>query len=228
MPPPPERFNRVLSPNDAYQFTWELEELWKYAPDIMARKVPEALINQAFTWFAIQRFAPMNIPILGVGVHEDPVFELLQQTRRYAVTGIDPTLPGSENLHSHWLNWKLESMGGKYACIFACSVLEHVEQDMAFMSNVHDLLLPGGVGIFTFDFHPTYEDDMPLPRTNKRFYTGQTVHTHLIDYCGACRPVDVPDYSNAKLDFEYENIPYTFASLVIRKPRPPRPQESPL
>jgi SAM-dependent methyltransferase len=106
----------------------------------------------------------------------------------------------------------------KYDIVFATSVLEHVEDDAAFMHSISELLKPDGVAILTCDYNDQYVRGDPIPDVCHRMYTQADFRDRIIPSAHGCSPIDVPDWDCPAPDFVLaDRFRYTFASLVLRK-----------
>jgi SAM-dependent methyltransferase len=188
----------------------------------MSRKIPEANVQQA--WMLASVRAAKAEHILCVGCFEDSAFETLLAERKAlspdrvdetTLAGIDPAIPGSCSLHGFVSNpFRMEPK--LFDCIFATSVLEHVDDDKEFIRDICMLLKPDGVALLTVDFKADYKPGDPLPATSKRFYTpadydrlGKVMEQQ------ACYWLDHPQLQGEP-DFSYQGHHYSFATMVIK------------
>lgn len=202
-------WNRILDNWDREQYKPLIEDMFFKMPDMMARKIGTANVQQAFTISAVNTFSDSRADILCVGSYEDTAYEyLLKQGKK--VEGIDPVL--NTDLH----NFKATKL---YDTVFACSVIEHVDDDMQFIEDMVKLLRLYGVGILTCDFKNDYKRGQRVPFTSKRFYREKDLlgrFKELLERNG-CKYVDTPQWSTQKYEFAWEGIPYDFATMVFRK-----------
>ncbi len=209
--------NRVLTDRDRAAYQVEVDLMNKYCPEMMGRKIQDAVVQQAFVLHTVvYDFSPDFMKqhgrtplVLSAGSYEDTAGETLKHLG-FTVIDVDPVL--NSDLHSYRLRG-----GGPVDVIISTSVLEHTEDDQEFLSDTCDLLLPGGLGVFTCDFLDTWQGGA-TPTTSRRFYTdndlGSRLRTVLRDH--NCDLVDEPDYSD-KDRFYWEGFNYSFATYVFRK-----------
>lgn len=209
-------FNRILdqAARRAYQPT--IDYLFRHMPEVMARKIPEANVQQAFVLDTVVRLvAGKSQPaILSVGSYEDTAADCLQASG-YAVDGLDPLL-----------NYDLATYMTKPTCkracydvVFATSVIEHVAEDGQFLRDIEELLAPGGVAVLTCDFNDQYRPGDHIPGEDRRLYTRRDLIERLIPLASRSELVDTPRWDCADPDFVYGGCRYTFASLVFRRVR---------
>lgn len=94
-------------------------------------------------------------------------------------------------------------------------MLVSIEQ---FISEICQLLKPGGYGILTTDFREDYTLTMPLPYTDLRFYTSKDLGVRLYSVLekNGCDLVNSSSW-NGEPDFHYQGHDYSFATFVFRK-----------
>lgn len=207
-------FNRILNNQAGKRYEKALQVLFDYSPEILARKIPQANIQQAFVLDSVRRLQKnyASPKILCVGSYEDSASTTL---RRIGVPleEIDPVL----NYDLDIFISKPTTVLNSYDIIFSTSVLEHVENDELFVTQIGDLLSPGGVAIFTCDYNDQYKPGDRIPRTNFRFYTQKDFKNRLLPLLKDCEMVDTPQWNCLEPDFDYDRCRYTFATLVFRK-----------
>lgn len=201
-------WNRILDNTDREEYQPLIEKMFSALPDMMARKIGTANVQQAFTVEAVTALTEGK-DILCVGSFEDTACEYLR-IQGMNVEGIDPVL--NTSLHEFQAT-------ELYDTIFACSVIEHTTDDMQFMAEIIQLLRPGGVGILTCDFKNDWKAGQRVPYTSNRFYTEKDLLGRFKDLLesSGCKYIDTPQWSNQKYEFAWEGIPYDFATLVFRK-----------
>jgi FkbM family methyltransferase len=207
-------FNRILNNRSREKYQSVIEQMKTYLPRIMARKIPEANVQQAFVLDSVYKFAKKKShpKILCVGSFEDTAAACLKMIG-YRIEEIDPAL-----------NYDLETYfhlpatdKGSFDIIFSTSVIEHVADDETFISQIAELLAPQGVGILTCDYNNSYRLGDRLPKTDMRFYTKKDFIERLIPCAKDCTLVDDQQWDDSMLDFIYDGCLYTFATLTFQK-----------
>ncbi len=209
-------YNRILDNSARQEYRGAIDQLFQLVPDIMGRKIPEANVQQAFVLDTVKTFAyRTSTPrILCIGCFEDSAAEGLEKLG-YRIDGIDPVL-----------NYDLSTFYRRYACrknyydiIFATSVIEHVENDEEFLTQITELLAGGGTGILTCDYNDQYNPGDRIPQEDFRLYTQKDIKGRLLPLLKDCSLVDQPQWDCPNPDFTYAGCRYTFATLVFRKNR---------
>ena len=190
-----------------------VEQMYQTSQKMMGRKIKEAVVQQAFVLNTVYNLIENseNPKILCVGSHEDTACDCLKRMG-YQVDEVDPTI-------NYDLVTYLDKHPEKqwtYDIVFSTSVLEHVKEDKAFMVGIATCLKPGGMTILTCDFKNGYTEGDKLPTSDERFYTAESLE-ELMRYAVNCEVVGIPDWHRDTGDFVYENIRYSFASIVLRK-----------
>jgi methyltransferase family protein len=210
-----KRFNRILDNQARAQYRAVIDHLRVLAPEIMASKIPAADIQQAFIFDSVKRFAArLSSPrILCVGSYDDSASASLKKLG-YAIEEIDPEINGLDlntffNLPS--------TIKGSYDIIFSTSVLEHVEDDELFVTQMADLLKPGGVGILTCDYNDLHKPEDPVISGDYRYYTQKDLISRILPAIKNCSLVDVPHWECVNPDFVFLGHRYTFATLAFSK-----------
>jgi SAM-dependent methyltransferase len=117
-------------------------------------------------------------------------------------------------IHSHFEDFNDEV---QYDGVTFISVLEHIGNDMEFVSKAADLVKPGGLLAMTFDYHP--EGVAMAPGHHARTYNKEKVF-QIIDllkskgfgfFCGE------PSYDTSEFPICIGGPSYAFASLIMRK-----------
>jgi 2-polyprenyl-3-methyl-5-hydroxy-6-metoxy-1,4-benzoquinol methylase len=207
-------FNRILDNSARQEYDKAIKVLFDLVPSIMSRKIPEANVQQAFVLDTVQKFAYSlsKARILCIGCFEDSAAEGLEKLG-YRIEGIDPVL-----------NYDLKSFFNRfpkkrnyYDIIFSTSVIEHVENDELFITQIASLLAPGGVAILTADFNDQYKSGDCIPQEDFRLYTQKDFKERLLPLLKNCSLVDKPQWACPNPDFVYAGCNYTFATLVFRK-----------
>jgi len=202
------KLNKILTSIDRQELKPREEQMFKYCPDMMSRKIAEANVQQAFVldtvWNYLGQYVGEADPsILCVGSYEDTAYNTLL-CQRLDIVGIDPDEIDPEDrmdLKEYWTKNRNE----RFYIIFSTSVLEHVHNDEEFMSYFCDLLAPGGVGILTMDFNDKYKKGDPVPATVIRQYTKYDLEVRLMEVLNryGCELVDEPDW-NGEPNFLYQ------------------------
>lgn len=208
-------FNKILDDRSRGAYEVAQMDLRRLAPGMLARKIPRANIQQAFALDAVERFAAdqTELRMLAIGSFEDTAVAALH-AKGYRLDEVDPNVNGLDLAAFYRLP---DAILQSYGLILCVSVLEHVEDDSAFMRMVADLLAPGGIAIFTVDFSDRYPVDGRKPAVDRRLYTIADLRERLMAVMPDCGLVDTPTWTDGDLDFEYEGCSYAFASWVFRK-----------
>lgn len=184
-----------------------IAEMREKLPEMMARKIPEANVQQAWTVDLVRRTGAEKV--LCVGSFEDTGYHFLLQ-EGLDIDGIDPHMGCS-------LREFRRDGGGQYPCVFATSVIEHVKDDDQFIRDLCDCLTTDGVCILTADFREGWRKGFPAPATDERLYTPADIaRIGKILREKNCYFVDAPDTTGAP-DFHYQGHEYSFIGLVFKK-----------
>ena len=208
-------FNKVLDDRSRSAYKAALAELSELAPEMLARKIPRANVQQAFALDAVERLvADVTEPrLLAIGSFEDTAVAALK-AKGFRLGEVDPNVNGID-LESFYRS--PEAVLESYELILCVSVLEHVEDDEGFVRMVADLLAPDGIAIFTVDFSNGYPADPRKPAIDRRLYNTRDLRDRLMAIIPDCGLVDIPSWDDGSSDFEYEGCNYAFASWVFRK-----------
>ena len=206
-------YNKLLTDLDREYSQETIQLMWDLCPDIMARKFPRANVQQAFVIDTVRDLLQGKVDplLLSVGCYEDTAYEVLRKLG-WSVIGIDPYT--DVDLHTYARIQYREL----FDCVFATSVLEHVQNDEEFVDDMCKLIKRGGYGILTMDFNNDYKSGDRLPYTDVRFYTTHDLRVRLADilYRNNCALAQPYDYSGTP-DFEYDGCTYSFAKFVFKK-----------
>jgi len=186
-----------------------------YFPELLAKKIPEANVQQAFVLDTCIRLAQgnANAKILAVGSFEDTAVESLKLLN-YQINDIDPIL--NYDLQTYLTKPGVQS--GMYDIVISTSVIEHVEQDEQFIKDIAYLVRNGGYGILTCDYNDKYKKGDDIPSVDFRFYTMYDLKERLMKAIPDCKLVDEPLWECDNPDFYLAGkYNYTFASLVFQK-----------
>ena len=189
-----------------------INQMYQLSPKMMSRKIPEAVVQQAFILNTVYNLTENieNPKILCVGAFEDTACDCLKKMG-YQIDEVDPEINCDLNTYLEQHTDRI----GTYDIVFSTSVIEHVPDDTAFVVEIAACLKQNGVAILTCDFNNDYKPGDRLPTTDMRFYTKESL-TELMKSISNCSLVDSPVW-NGPEDFVYEGIPYSFATLVFRK-----------
>ena len=212
---PKTQFNRILDDRARLEYGDVLEEIERLAPDIVAKKIQRANIQQAFVFDTVRHFAQRlaNPRMLCVGAFEDSASAAVKAVG-FQVEEIDPVV-NKMSLDDYV---KLPTTKpGSFDIVFSTSVLEHVKDDALFMRQVAGLLAPGGVGVVTCDFKEGYQVGDPIIQGDYRFYTKADLSRRILGSLEGCELVDSPQWDCLDPDFELGGFAYTFATVVFRK-----------
>ncbi len=203
--------NRILTDEDRRELEGLIYSMWEVCKSMMARKIPDANVQQAFVLDTVLRSGKSRGRILSAGCFEDTAFDYLLKTN-HDIVGTDPDYDGKD------LRAYLKSTNELYDIVFATSVLEHVPDDEGFLADVCTLLKRGGLGILTMDFQDEYQAGNPVPYTDVRFYTKFDLEVRLRNVIKQydCDLVGEPDWTG-KDRFTYQGHNYSFATFVFTK-----------
>lgn len=207
-------FNRILDNAARAQYEPVIRSLFEFLPDMMARKIPEANIQQAFVLDTVYKFASQltKPKMLSIGSYDDTAAASLKLLG-FRMDEVDPVF----NYDLNAFCTRPSTIKGSYELIFATSVLEHVQDDELFMRDIVDLLAPGGVAVLTVDYNDSYKPGDPIPHEDFRLYTQMDFKKRFSPVLENCSFVDTPQWDCPNPDFIYTGCKYTFATLVFRK-----------
>ena len=208
-------FNRILDSSARKQYSKTVEELAQLAPDFIARKIPEANVQQAFVLDTVRKFVSQifNPKILCIGSFEDTAAISLKKLN-YQIEEVDPIINYDLSTFFH----KQSTIQESYNIIFSTSVLEHIENDELFINQIVRLLALGGIAILTFDYNDQYQLGDEIPNENYRLYTQKDLNDRIFPLLKGCCLVDEPQWDCPNPDFVYAGkYRYTFSTLVFQK-----------
>jgi SAM-dependent methyltransferase len=208
-------FNKILDDRSRIAYQEALDDLAKFAPEMIARKIERANIQQAFGLDTARRFLAQcpNARILAAGSFEDTAVATLR-AQGYRIDEIDPNVNGM-TLQDFYISTKAQL--GSYDLVLSISVLEHVADDVQFLRIISEFLRPGGLAVLTVDFAEDWRPGKHKPEVDHRLYTTRDICERLMPAIGDCVLVDPPRWSEGVEDFEYEGSQYGFAGFVFRK-----------
>jgi len=206
--------NRILNDEARKVYAPAIAQLFLLAPEVMYRKIPRANIQQAFVLDTVFRHAgkPFDKKILCVGAYEDSAAWSLSRLG-YPIEEIDPAMNYDLKTFLSKPSTKLES----YDIVFSTSVIEHVEDDQAFLQQIASLLRPGGICVLTCDYKNGFKTGDPMPSEDFRLYTKSDFIERLLPKIDNCRLIGDSDWADKLDDFEYGKYRYSFASIVFVK-----------
>lgn len=207
-------FNRILDNAAREQYKPVINYLFGLLSEMMARKIPEANIQQAFVFDTVHKLAS-RFPypkILCIGSYDDTAAAALKKIG-YRMDEVDPVL----NYDLNTFFQKPSTVKGSYDIIFSTSVIEHVENDELFITQIAELLAPSGAAILTCDYNDQYKHGDPIPQEDFRLYTQKDFKERFLPLLKNCSLVDVPRWDCPNPDFTYADCIYTFATFVFRK-----------
>lgn len=208
-------FNKILDDRSRAAYSDAIGDLGKYVPDMLARKIERANIQQGFALDTARRFLAErpNARIMAAGSFEDTAVATLR-AQGYQIDEIDPNVNGMTLLDFYRSPW---ARLGSYDLCLSVSVLEHVADDEQFVRIISEFLRPGGLAVLTVDFKEGWRPGQIKPIVDHRLYTTRDLYERLINAMGDCALVDPPIWSEGIEDFEYEGSEYGFAGFVFRK-----------
>ena len=207
--------NRILDNSARLLYSPIINFLEEHFPDLIAKKIPEANIQQAFVLDTAVRLARefLNPKILAIGSYEDTAVEALKLLD-YHVEDIDPII----NYDLGTFITKPTIKPETYDVIVSTSVIEHVFDDEQFMKDIQYLLKVGGYAILTCDYKDQYKKGDDIPAVDYRFYTQSDLKGRIMESIPSCRLVNTPEWDCEHPDFILaETYNYTFASIVVQK-----------
>jgi SAM-dependent methyltransferase len=207
-------YNISLDATERLRYLSDIIEMKETVPEIMSLKIEEANVQQAFVKSAVEHFSDgkKNLNILCIGSFEDTAFETLKY-KGYSITAIDPIL----NTDLNGFIKRKNTAKSSYDIIFSTSVIEHVQDDDLFISQITSLLAVDGVAILTADFNDNFVKGNVKPHTDYRLYTIKDILFRLVPLMHSCELVGPHFWQASVPDFTFEGATYSFISLVFRK-----------
>ncbi len=202
-----------------------MAELQRFEPEMVSRKSPLAVAQNAFIFRQVQSIARKDDDILLVGGYDDPTGPALSKLG-FQVRIIDPKIDGNE-ARNIWLETLLKT-GRLYDIIASCSVMEHVPDDVSFVYHLYALLKPGGIAFLTGPFQEVEEDEEDEteeiidPDLVPRLYTVNRLD-NLVRHVPERALLDAPTWD--RCDPDLCRTEPGFCSLAFRKPMIRRPSE---
>lgn len=207
-------FNRILDNTARQQYKPIIDALYDLLPEMMTHKIPEANIQQAFVLDTVHKYACRceSSEILCIGSYDDTAAAALKKYG-YRMDEVDPVLNYDLNTFMH----KPSTVKGSYNIVFSTSVIEHVRKDELFITQIAELLAPGGTAITTCDYNDLYKKGDAIPQEDFHMYTQKDFTERFLPLLKDCSLVDTPQWDCPNPDFEYAGYRYTFATFVFRK-----------
>ncbi len=208
--------NILLNDTQREKYNGTISEMTKICPELIARKIPEANVQQAFVYDQVMQLSIAGDRILCIGCFEDSAYESLLKTG-WNLMAIDPL--SNITRQNFTLNSFFNAYQNRnYNIIFSTSVIEHVEDDEQFIDQICKLLAPGGTAILTCDFKEGWKPGDDKPGEDYRLYTKHDLlgRLHKILTANDCSLVGDIDYEGEP-DFTYGIHKYSFATYVFRK-----------
>ncbi len=204
--------NVILNDSKREYYKTPIERLFQLCPETMARKIPEANVQQAHVYLNARAASYDHTRMLSVGCFEDTAFEALSKEGR-DIVGIDPQVNMGLQDFFH-MNYGVN----EYGIIISTSVIEHVEDDELFIDQICKLLARGGVAFLTCDFRDDYKPGDPKPGEDFRLYTEYDLVERLNNVLekNDCKMIGERDYSGPP-DFWYGVYNYSFATYTFQK-----------
>lgn len=208
-------FNKILDDRSRMAYRDAINDLAKHVPDMMARKIERANIQQGFALNTAHQFLAgrPNARILAAGSFEDTAVATLR-AQGYQIDEIDPNVNGMTLLDFYL---SPQARLASYDLCLSVSVLEHVAEDEQFVRIISEFLRPNGLAVLTVDFKEGWRPGQNKPIVDHRLYTTRDLRERLMTAMGDCALVDPPVWSEGVEDFEYEGSEYGFAGFVFRK-----------
>lgn len=207
--------NRILDNKARSEYEPAIQFLEKNFPSLIANKIAEANIQQAFVLDTAVRLSEKfsNPKVLAVGAFEDTAVAGLRSLNVDMVE-IDPVL--NYDLATYLTKPGVTS--GLFDIIISTSVIEHVKEDEQFVKDIAFLLAKSGYAIITCDYKDQYKPGDDIPDVDFRFYTQKDLKERLLKAIPDCKLVDAPEWECENPDFYYlKKYNYTFATLVFQK-----------
>jgi hypothetical protein len=206
--------NKLLNQKEFANYQDAIKQMQELTPEMLSRKIPTAIIQQAFTLQTSKDLIPKGSTVLSAGSWEDNATEVLKLIG-YNVIDVDPQI--NSDLKT-WFDQHPESHG-KLDGVVSTSVIEHVQNDEEFIDCICKLLKKDAHGIVTMDYHNEYlNGGISKPNEDYRLYTEFDLRIRLNSILedNDCELLEA-DYSGDNADFQYAGHWYTFATFVFKK-----------
>jgi hypothetical protein len=206
--------NKLLNQKEFANYQDAIKQMQELTPEMLSRKIPTAIIQQAFTLQTAKDLLPKGSTVLSAGSWEDNATEVLKLIG-YNVIDVDPQI--NSDLKT-WFDQHPESHGNLDGVV-STSVIEHVEKDEEFIDCICKLLKKDAYGIVTMDYHNGYlNGGISKPNEDYRLYTEYDLRIRLNSILedNNCELLEA-DYTGDNADFHYAGHWYTFATFVFKK-----------
>jgi hypothetical protein len=206
--------NKLLNQKEFANYQNAIKQMQELTPEMLSRKIPTAIIQQAFTLQTAKDLVPVGSTVLSAGSWEDNATEVLKLIG-YNVIDVDPQI--NSDLKT-WFDQHPDSHGNLDGVV-STSVIEHVEKDEEFIDCICKLLKKDAYGIVTMDYHNEYlNGGIGKPNEDYRLYTEYDLRIRLnaVLEDNDCELLEA-DYSGDNADFQYAGHWYTFATFVFKK-----------
>ena len=206
-------FCKIIRIKDNEEYKKEFDLMKDAAPALVSRKIETSLHQSAQMIYQVTKALNKGSKVLSVGSFEDVPTEVFRNSG-INIIGVDPAL--NSDLHTYRNN----NLSKRFDIIFSTSVIEHVMDDEEFITDIAQMLAPGGFAFLTMDFKPGYKFGDLLPATCQRLYTKERL-LHLSDLIKQydCQLTQKPqwDITDNDLDFEWDGVKYCFMGMSFRK-----------
>jgi len=209
-------FNGILDNKARELYKPTVQHLFELVPKTMAKKIPEANVQQAFVFDTVYRHLKKykNPNILSVGSYQDTACMALIKMG-IVIEEIDPMF----NYTLQEFVTKPDIIKDGYDIIFSTSVIEHDPDDKSFAECISELLAPNGIFVMTCDYKDGWKQGDPKPSVCARLYTKVDLEYRLLSYMKKCKLIDEPNWECPNPDFVFGIYKYSFASFVVTKER---------
>ena len=205
--------NRVLENSARELYEDDIHAMAKLSPEMIARKISSANVQQAFVMRTVLDITDKNKKkdsrLLAAGSYDDTACDSLQKLG-YFVQEVDPDV-NQLTLHE----FKTRYPDERYDIAFSTSVIEHVENDTQFFEDLMDM--SEKYIVMTFDYKPDWKPGERVCTTNYRFYTPSDIQRMKDQFAQNGWFLFGKEDYNGDIDFEWEGIPYAFATMVLKK-----------
>ncbi len=216
-------FNKLLNDSERERYKDVISELHLNCPDTIKNKVPQANVQQAFVLDTVRKLSNKESLLLCVGAYEDTASETLRKLG-YNITEIDPLddiwspMNYGDIIKSDLNTFYHNNQHRKFDVVFSTSVIEHVEDDELFISQICKLLNSKGYGVLTCDFNNDYKPGDRKPVVDYRLYTIEDFVSRFSKILSDNDCVIVEPYNwSGSPDFDNGQAIYSFATFVFRK-----------
>lgn len=203
-------FNRILDDGASLQYAPIIKRMKSLVPDMMASKSAAAHVHYAFVMSTVEKFAAYHVSprILSVGSPDDAAAAALIKVG-YQVETIDL----STRLGLDASNPLPETSSGGYDIVFSTSVLERVPDETRFVSQLLDLLSPGGVCILIVSLKNCGDPENFSSHENRRYFSLDDIQKSFLADISNCSMVDHPAWCSQDTVHEGSRC----ATIVVQK-----------